>query len=227
MRVLVIEDSADIVEAVTLCLQSRWPEVTFSFAAEGTKGIEILESGSFDIVLLDINLPDMNGFEVLSRIRSFSDVPVIIVSVRRSEVDRARGLEMGADDYIVKPFTPVDLVARVNALLRRAHAPKVTEEQPCIVRGDLTLNLAAHEAYLRGETVRLTPTEYKLLYVLMKNAERTLSSGQISQQVWGEEQAYTESVRAYIRRLRHKLKDTPPQMILTDHGEGYRFIGPR
>ena len=228
LKPLIIEDSPEIVEAVSLCLRSRWPEVTVTSAVEGAEGIKVLESESFDIVILDINLPDTDGFEVLKRIRSFTNVPVIIVSVRDSEVDRARGLEMGADDYIVKPFSPLDLVTRVNALLRRVGMPRSieTEEELIIIRGDLSLNVTSHEANLRGKTIRVSPTEYRLLYVLMKNAGRTLSSREIMKQVWGEEQANTESVRTYVRRLRDKLEDSPPQMILTDHTEGYRFISP-
>ena len=226
MRVLIIEDSADVVEAVSLCFQIRWPEVTLSVAAEGTKGIEIVESESFDIVILDLNLPDINGFEVLNRIRSFSNVPIVIVTVRGKEEDQAKGLELGADDYIVKPFRPRDLVARVNAVFRRAHVSDATGEQPSLVRGKLILKLTTNEVHLGDQVIKLTPTECKLLYVLMKNAEHTLSSKNILQEVWGGEYTDTESVRTYIRRLRDKLNDTPPEIILTEHGEGYRFVSP-
>ena len=128
MRVLIIEDSAEIVEAISLCLQLQWPEITLSSTDEGTRGVEILESESFDMVLLDISLPDIDGFEVLKRVRSFSNVPVIILTARVREEDKAMGLEMGADDYIVKPFRVSDLVTRVNALLHRDISQGVTEE---------------------------------------------------------------------------------------------------
>ena len=226
MRVLIIEDSAEVVEAVSLCLQLRWPEAILSVAAEGTRGIELLESESFDLIVLDINLPDIDGFEVLKRIRSFSDVPVIILTVRGKEEDQARGLEMGADDYIVKPFRPRDLVARVNTVLRRAHVSKVIGEQPSVVRGKLILNLASNEVRLGDQIIKLTPTECKVLYVLMNNAEHTLSSKKILQEVWGKEYMNTAPLRTYIRRIRDKLKDNPPQIILTEHGGGYRFISP-
>ncbi len=226
MRVLIIEDSAEVVEAVSLCLQMRWPEVTLSIAAEGTRGIDILESESFDIIILDINLPDIDGFEALKRIRSFSKVPIIIVTVRGKEEDQARGLETGADDYIVKPFRPWDLVARMNAVLRRANVPEVTVEQPSVVRGKLTLNLTTNEVRLGDQIIKLTPTESKLLYVLMENAEDTLSSKKISQEVWGIEYMSTDPLRTYIRRLRDKLNDNPPQIILTERGEGYRLVSP-
>ena len=226
MKVLIIEDDANVVEAVSLCLQLRWPEVTLSIATEGTRGIEILESGSFDIVILDINLPDINGFEVLNRIRSFSNVPIVILTVRGKEDDQARGLEMGADDYIVKPFRPRDLIARVNSVLRRAGVPKVTTEQPLVVRGKLSLNLTTNEVRLGEEIAKLTPNESKVLYVLMNNAEHTISSEKISQEVWGKEYINTDLVRTYIRRLRDKLKDKPPQIILSKRGEGYRVVSP-
>lgn len=226
MRVLIIEDDANVVESVSLCLQLRWPEVILTIAAEGTRGVEILESDSADMVILDINLPDIDGFEVLKRIRSFSNVPIIILTVRESKEDQARGLEMGADDYIVKPFSPRDVVARVNAVLRRTNLPQVTQEQPSIVHGKLILDLRTNEVRLGDQIIKLTLTESKLLYALMKNAGHTVSSEKILQEVWGKEHMNTDSLRTYIRRLRDKLNDNPPRIILTERREGYRFVGP-
>ena len=216
----------EVAEAISLCLQLRWPEVALSIAAEGTGGIEIVQSESFDIVILDLNLPDIDGLEVLKRIRSFSNVPIIIVTVREKEEDQARGLEMGADDYIVKPFRSRDLVARVNAVLRRAHVSVATGDQPSVIRGKLTLNLTNNEVCLGDQIVALTPTESRLLYVLMQNAEDTLSSKKISEEIWGEEYMNSDPLRTYIRRLRDKLNDNPPRIILTERGEGYRFVSP-
>ena len=119
LRVLIIEDSEEIVEAIAACLQLRWPHSAVAGAADGMRGIELLKSEPYDLVILDINLPDIDGFEVLNRLRRFIDVPVIMLTVRGEATDRARGLEMGADDYIVKPFNPIELLARVNAVLRR------------------------------------------------------------------------------------------------------------
>ena len=226
MRVLIIEDSHEVVEAVALCLQLRWPEVTISTASEGAVGVEIMKSEPIDMIILDINLPDIDGFEVLKRIRSFSNVPIVILTVRGREEDQARGLEMGADDYIVKPFRPRDLVARVNAVLRRYNIPKVPRELATIVRGKLTLNITKNEAQLRGKIIKLTPTESKLLYVLMENGKGTILNEEISREVWGEEHTNTDRLRTYIRRLRNKLNDNPPQIILTEYGEGYKFISP-
>jgi DNA-binding response OmpR family regulator len=226
LKVMIIEDSPEVVEAVSLCLQLRWPETEIIVSAEGTRGIESLRSNDFDILILDINLPDVDGFQVLQNVRSFSDVPTIILTVRGKEDDQARGLEMGADDYIVKPFRPRDLVARVNAVLRRYTLGVVGKEKPTIVRGKLTLNLTNNEVTLREKTCKLTPTEAKLLYVLMENPEDTLSGEKIASAIWGKEPADTDELRTYVRRLRNKLKDNPPRVILTDYGEGYKFVTP-
>ena len=227
MRLLIIEDSAEVVEAVSLCLQLRWPDATVSVAVDGAGGIELMESNSFDVIILDINLPDFDGFEVLRRIRSFSDVPVIMLTVRGREEDQTRGLEMGADDYIVKPFRPRDLVARVNAVLRRAafHA-RNQEQQPSITRGKLVLNLTNNEVNLGNKKIKLTPIESRLLYVLMENPNVTMDGEKISREVWGKNHNSTDPLRTYIRRLRNKLNDNPPQIILTEYGEGYKFINP-
>lgn len=226
MRVLVIEDSPEVVEAVSLCLQLRWPESEILVSAEGNRGIEMLRANHFDILILDINLPDIDGFRVLQEVRSFSNVPTIILTVRGKEEDQTRGLEIGADDYIVKPFRPRDLVARVNAVLRRYTTGGVGKEKPTIVRGKLTLNLTNNEVTLRDKTTKLTPTEAKLLYILMNNPEQTLDSERISREVWSKEAADTDELRTYIRRLRNKLRDNPPRIILTDYGEGYKFVIP-
>jgi DNA-binding response OmpR family regulator len=226
LKVLIIEDNPEVVEAVSLCLQLRWPETAIVVSAEGNRGIETLRADDFDILLLDINLPDMDGFKVLQMVRSFSNVPTIILTVRGKEEDQTRGLEIGADDYIVKPFRPRDLVARVNAVLRRYTAGGIGKEKPTIVRGKLTLNLANNEVTLRDKTTKLTPTEAKLLYVLMENPEDTLSGERIAHEIWGKETADTDELRTYVRRLRNKLKDIPPRIILTDYGEGYKFVTP-
>lgn len=226
MKALVIEDNTDVVEAISLCLQIRWPEVAISSSALGLNGVEKARSQSFDVIILDLNLPDIDGLEVLRQIRSFSNIPIIIVTVRGSEDDQAKGLELGADDYIVKPFRPRDLVARVNSVLRRSRVSEVAEESQSIVRGKLTLRLANSEAKLGEEVVKLTPNESKLLYVLMNNAEHTLSSEKIIEEVWGKDSIGTDAVRTYVRRLRDKLKDKPPQIILNQRGGGYRFVSP-
>jgi two-component system, OmpR family, response regulator VicR len=227
MKVLIIEDNAEVVEAVTLCLQIRWPEADISFAYGGLTGVQMVESQNFDIVLLDINLPGINGFEVLKRIRVFSTVPVIILTVRGWEEDQVEGLELGADDYIVKPFRPRELVSRVNSVLRRVNTMAVGAENHSLVRGTIKLLLNSNEVQMGEEKIKLTPTECKVLYALMKNDGQTLSSKTLLTEILGRDDENTEIIRTYIRRLRTKLKDAPPSIILNDRGGGYRFVAPK
>ena len=227
LKALIIEDSPEVVEAVTLCLQLRWPEGIILTAVEGTNGVQKLQSESFDLVILDLNLPDIDGFEVLKEIRTFSNVPIIILTVRGQEEDQAQGLEMGADDYIVKPFRPRDLVARVNAVLRRADVSKVATKEPSIVRGRLSLKLTNNEVQIGERTAKLTPNECKILYLLMNNAEQTCGMRELTQEVWGKEYTSSDLIRTYVRRIRNKLQDKPPQIILNQRGGGYRFVSPK
>jgi len=133
---------------------------------------------------------------------------------------------MGADDYIVKPFSPRDVIARVNSVLRRAATQRVTMEQPILVRGKLSLNLAASELKLGEEIIKLAPNESRLLYILMNNAGQTISSDRIAREVWGGKHINSDLIRTYIRRLRQKLGDNPPKIILTERGKGYRLVSP-
>ncbi|MCX6013728.1 MAG: response regulator transcription factor [Chloroflexi bacterium] len=227
MRILIIEDCADVTESISLCLQLRWPDAYITCVAEGVKGLESFQSEECDIVILDLNLPDLNGLEVLKQLREISPIPIIIVTVRGSETDQVTGLEMGADDYIVKPFKPRDLVARVNAVLRRSTVKQpVKEEQASVISGNLSLNLSTNEVHVKDNNIRLAPTESRLLYILIKHADKTLSVGQIIEEVWGKGKASNELLRTYIRRLRSRLGDNPPQIIVTQQKEGYRFVTP-
>ncbi len=227
MKVLIIEDNAEVVEAVSLCLQIRWPDADISFAYGGLTGVQMVESQNYDIVLLDINLPGINGFEVLKRIRSFSTVPVIILTVRGWEEDQVEGLELGADDYIVKPFRPRELVSRVNSVLRRVNTAAIGAENHTLVRGAIKLLLNSNEVEMGEDKIKLTPTECKVLYAMMKNDGQTLSSKTLLTEILGREDGNTEIIRTYIRRLRSKLKDSPPSIILNDRGGGYRFVTPK
>ena len=149
MKVLIIEDNAEVVEAVSLCLQIRWADADVSFAYGGLTGVQMAEAQAYDIVILDINLPGINGFEVLKRIRSFSTVPVIILTVRGWEEDQVEGLELGADDYIVKPFRPRELVSRVNSVLRRVNIAAIGVENHTLVRGAIILLLNYNEVHMQ------------------------------------------------------------------------------
>lgn len=226
MKVLIIEDNPNLIEVVSLCLQLRWPDIEISCATDGYTGIKSVNSEYVDLVLLDINLPDILGFDVLKIIRSFSDVPVIILTVRGKEEEKVRGLETGADDYIVKPFKPRDLIARINSVLRRVSISQNIVRNPFIVQGKIALNLSTNEVQLGEQKVKLTPNETRVLYTLMSNVESTLSSELISKGVWGDYYKNSDRVRTYIRRLRNKLKDSHAEIIRNERGEGYRFISP-
>jgi two-component system KDP operon response regulator KdpE len=193
---------------------------------EGSEGIEEVENESPDIVLLDLGLPDIDGFDVLHRIRLFSTVPIIIITAREQEMDRVRGLEVGADDYIAKPFSYLELLARVNAVLRRSTGAELAPSKP-FVSGKLSIDFSSQEVYLGGKAVKLTSTEYRLLCYLANNARRTVSQRTLLQKVWGPEYVDTpEHLKVHIHNLRHKLGDNPPRLIITEPGRGYKFVPP-
>ena len=228
MKVVVIDDSPEIIEVVTLCFQLRWSGATIVSASNGAKGLELIEVESPDVVILDVGLPDMDGFQVLRELRRFSPAPVIMLTVRGEDTDVARGLELGADDYIVKPFSHIELIARVQAVLRRAQGLAVTEERP-FVSGKLSVDFASNEVRVNGKPVKLTSTESKLLYHLIRNEGRLLSHENLLRKVWGERYADARDLlRVHIQHLRQKLGDSieSPEIIVTEHGMGYKFVRP-
>jgi two-component system KDP operon response regulator KdpE len=229
MKVLVIEDNPGIVEAISLAFELRWPGVQTVSTAQGLKGVELVESEAPDVVILDLGLPDIEGFEVLRQTRQFSDAPVIILTVRGEEIDKIKGLELGADDYITKPFSHMEFLARVKAVLRRSQMPELKGNEKPFVRGELVIDFASREVTLAGKPVRLTPTEYNLLYYLVRNEGKVLSQQALLRKVWGEEYTdATEYIKKYIQRLRAKLGDDPqnPRMLLSERGVGYKFLRP-
>lgn len=227
MKALIIEDDPNVAEAVSLCFQLRWPTVKLTVVAEGKKGIDALNSKSYDVVLLDINLPDMSGFDVLENIRSFSDVAVIILTVHDKEDEQVKGLELGADDYIMKPFKPRDLIARINSVIRRSRISRETDRTPVISRGSMSLNLTKNEVILSDRVEKLTPNETQVLYTLMSSPGTIISSEEISRAVWGKVFDDNNRVRTYIRRLRIKLNDSPPLLLKSKRGKGYSFTSPK
>jgi len=229
MRILVVDDEPDVVESVGLGFTLQWREVDILGAADGESALDAVEQEHPDIVLLDIGLPDIDGFEVLRRIRAFSDVPVVMLTARDDALDKVKGLELGADDYVTKPFNHLELIARVKAVLRRHEMPAPSTRTPSFRSGDLEIDFAAHDARLGGERLELTPTEYKLLYHLVRNAGHVLTHGTLLAKVWGREYVdEVDYIRVYIRRLRDKLGDDPndPRYIRTERGLGYRFLAP-
>ncbi len=230
MRILVVDDAPDVVESVRLGFTLQWRDVEVLGAGTGEQALDIVERERPDIVLLDVGLPDVDGFGVLREIRLFSDVPVVMLTARDDAMDKVKGLELGADDYVTKPFNHLELMARVRAVLRRHEMPPPTSRAPSFRALDLEVDFAAHEVRLCGERLDLTPTEYKLLYHLVRNSGHVLQHGTLLAKVWGRE--YLDEVdylRVYVRRLRDKLGDDPdhPRYIRTERGLGYRFIAAR
>ena len=229
MKVLVIEDDPGIVEVVSLCFQLRWSGTSLVSAATGNKGVELVEIESPDVVILDIGLPDMDGYQVLREIRRFSDVPVIMLTVRGEDTSVAKGLELGADDYITKPFSHIELIARVQAVLRRAQGLPVTGEERPFTSDKLLIDFARNEVLLDGKPVKLTSTERKLLYYLTRNEGRILSHESLLAKIWGENYIDARDLlRVHIQHLRQKLGDDAetPNIIVTEHGMGYKFVRP-
>jgi two-component system KDP operon response regulator KdpE len=228
MKVLIVDDEPDMVKVIAWSLMLQEPGWEVLTAYEGERGLDLVAEESPDMVLLDAAMPEMDGFQVLREIRRFSDVPVVMVTVRDSELDKVRGLELGADDYITKPFGHLELVARVRAVLRRVQSWPLAHEEP-FVCGDLRVDFTRREVTMARRRVPLTHTEYRLLYHLVRNAGHVLSHEMLLGRVWGWE--YTDEIdylRVYIGRLRAKLEPDAqnPQYILTEHGMGYRFRQP-
>jgi two-component system, OmpR family, KDP operon response regulator KdpE len=227
MKILVVDDEPDVIESVRLGFTLQWREVDVVGAATGEAGLDAVEHERPDIVLLDVGLPDIDGFETLRQIRAFSDVPVVMLTARDDAMDKVKGLELGADDYVTKPFNHLELMARVKAVLRRLEMPAPASRAPSFRAGDLEVDFARQEARLRGVRLDLTPTEYKLLYHLVRNAGHILQHGTLLAKVWGREYVdEVDYIRVYIRRLRDKLGDDPdaPRYIRTERGLGYRFL---
>jgi DNA-binding response OmpR family regulator len=224
-RILVVDDEERMVRFIRLNLEYDGFQVTEAF--NGTQAIKKIRSNLPDLILLDIMLPDVDGFEVLRMIREISTVPVIMLTAKGEEEDRVRGLEMGADDYVTKPFSPRELVSRVRAVLRRTEMVGGSTHGLIQVDDRLKIDFDRREVWVEGELVKLRPTEYRLLYHLVRNAGWVVTHDQLLAKVWGYE--YRDEphyVRLYINYLRKKLEKDPanPQYILTERGVGYRFV---
>ncbi|HUL85885.1 MAG TPA: response regulator transcription factor [Actinomycetota bacterium] len=224
MKVLVVDDEPQIRRALRTSLEAHGYEV--ATVGTGDEGVVSAAEVQPDLVLLDLGLPDMDGTEVIRRIRGFSDVPVIVLSVRELMTDKVAALDAGADDYVTKPFGMEELLARARAALRRAGPDE--PPQPTLLYGDLEIDLARRLVTSAGEPVHLTPTEYALLEALVTNPGKLLTHQWLLRRVWG--QGYgteTTYLRTYIRTLRKKLGDdaSAPALIVTEPGVGYRWIG--
>jgi two-component system, OmpR family, response regulator ResD len=224
-RVLVVDDEPTIRDVVVRYLRRDGYETLE--AADGNRARELIETGEPSLVVLDVMLPGMDGLALCRWIRSRSSVPVILLTARGDEVDRIVGLELGADDYVTKPFSPRELAARVRTVLRRLGPQSPREER--ITTGDLVIDAAAREVTKAGRAVQLTAKEFDLLRFLAAHPRRVFSRDQLMSRVWGYEAAYdTGTVTVHVRRLREKLEDDPsrPRLLETVWGVGYRFCPP-
>jgi two-component system KDP operon response regulator KdpE len=196
-------------------------------AANGFEAIEKVTRELPDLVLLDIMMPDMDGFETLKKIREISSVPIIFLSVKGEEYDRVRGLDLGADDYITKPFSPRELISRIKAVLRRTEPENSIRNSEIVVDEDLRINFDQRKVYVRGKEIKLRPTEYRLLHQLVTNPGKLLTHETLLSRVWGPEYRDEDQyVRLYITYLRQKIEKDPknPKYILSERGLGYRFV---
>jgi two-component system KDP operon response regulator KdpE len=223
--ILVVDDEERMARFIRLNLEHDGFRVVEAY--RGMQALQQYRDSLPDLVLLDVMMPDIDGFEVLGMLREISNVPIIMLTAKGEEDDRVKGLELGADDYVTKPFSPRELVSRVRAVLRRVESSST--ESPDIITVDehLKLDFSKREIWLNGEIVKLRPTEYRLLYHLVKNAGWVLTYDQILSRVWGYE--YRDEphyVRLYINYLRQKIEQDPsnPIYILTERGVGYRFV---
>jgi DNA-binding response OmpR family regulator len=224
-RILVVDDEERMVRFIRLNLEHDGFQVTEAY--RGAEAIQRMRDAMPDLILLDVMMPDLDGFEVLKMIREISSVPVIMLTAKGEEDDRVRGLELGADDYVTKPFSPRELVSRVKAVLRRNEAATGGIRGLIEVDDRLKIDFDRREVWVEGQLVKLRPTEYRLLYHLVQNAGWVVTHDQLLARVWGYE--YRDEphyVRLYINYLRQKLEKDPtnPKYILTERGVGYRFV---
>ena len=226
--ILIVDDEPRMIKFIRLNLELEGYRV--SEASNGLEALDKVRKELPDLVLLDVMMPEMDGFEALERIREISNVPVIMLTVKAEEEDKVRGLELGADDYVTKPFSPRELSSRIKAVLRRTEMPSPVEKTILRIDDDdsgLSIDFNRREVIVRGERIKLRPTEYRLLYHLVNNAGWVMTHEMLLSKVWGY--AYrddTHLLRVYITYLRQKIEPDPsnPRYIFTERGIGYRFV---
>jgi DNA-binding response OmpR family regulator len=227
--ILIVEDEPSIAEVVGLYLERA--DFRVQVAPDGDRAIEILQKKIPDLIILDLMLPEVDGFAITRWLRDRSNVPIIMLTARRDEIDRIAGLELGADDYVVKPFSPQELVSRVRAVLRRASATiDAKREEKLVQIGGLTINSLSRTVLLNDEEINLTAKEFDMLHLLTTHPRQVFTRDQLLERVWGESEYIDPStVTVHIRRLREKIERDPsnPQQLITVWGIGYKFEGER
>ena len=235
MTLLIAEDDRDVATMVAYGARLTWLGCRVEVAPDGVEALRLFAEGRPDLVVLDVSMPPPDGFEVCRRMREISTAPILMLTARDTLVDKMRALDLGADDYLTKPFDHLELLARLRALLRRAHTltgadtppPAPPARVPDLIQGDIALDTTRHEVWVRGAVVRLTSTEYRLLEELVRHAGHVLPHRYLLQEVWGPEYGHeAHYLRVFVRRLRHKLGDDPdhPRYIQTEWNTGYRFV---
>lgn len=227
-HVLIVEDDKEIREGVKIYLKSKGYEV--SEAADGVEGLEIIKKEEIHLAIVDVMMPRMDGITMTMKLREKYDFPVIFLSAKSEEVDKILGLDMGADDYVTKPFTPMELLARVNSQLRRYRKFMEKLEKKEVMKniyviGGLELNEDTKEVSVDGEPVKVTPTEYKILLLLMKHAGRVFSAEEIYEWVWQERAVNTDTIMVHVRNIREKIEINPkePKYLKVVWGVGYKI----
>lgn len=223
-KLLVIEDEPSLVEALDFALTAEGYEVVT--AVDGQRGLELFDRERPDLVLLDVMLPGLPGTEVCKRLRARSGIPIIMLTAKDSEVDKVVGLELGADDYVTKPFSMRELAARVRAVLRRGGEPEPAEADTSVEARGIRVDPARHEVTVRGAPLTLPPKEFALLELLVRNAGRVLTRDVLIDRVWGSDYVGdTKTLDVHVKRLRHRLEEDPhqPRAIVTVRGIGYKF----
>ncbi len=229
MKVLIIEDAQEIVDAVSLCLNLRWPEAEVASASEGKTGIELCEKLAPDLIILDIGLPDMSGLDVLRALRQISDVPITMLTVHSEEEAIARYLEEGADEYVVKPFSHIEFIGRMQALIRRSASRQKKPRSRTLQAADLTMDFDAAEVYRAGQPISLTRTELALLEQLVRTATRVVTYEALASSIKLEGHPVDSEgrlLRLHVRQLQSKLGDdkVDPTYISNVIGLGYKFL---
>lgn len=223
-RILIIEDEQPMAEAISYMLVKEGYKA--DIATDGESGWRLCQSGEYELVILDLMLPSLDGLEILKRVRQEGDMPILILTAKDSEVDKVVGLELGADDYVTKPFNMRELLARARTILRRSTMAKVEKEPSLLEGGDVRINVDRHQVTVRREVVEFPLIEYRLLLLFLKNKGKVLSREYLIRAGWeGEFYGQTKTLDVHISRLREKVEEEPsnPKLIVTVRGVGYRF----
>jgi len=227
MKVLVVDDDTNTAEVVGLCFAFRWPHAEILSAADSESALKLIDQESPDLVISEVVLPGIDGFQLCREVRLASSVPIILLSDRHKDVDIAMGLEAGADDYIPKPFSHIELLARVNAVLRRAAPLATARSSGTVTSGDLRIDLIGRQVYKGDEYIRLTPIEFRILACLAERAGRVVPHPVMLEKVWGSDRGATiNQLKVHMQHLRHKIGDDQSgfKFIVTEWRTGYKFM---